>query len=89
MTGRGSGGPSRCLNALCPVGSAVFMGGISGGMPGGVTVKRVGQTGCRWDAIVAEWGSGGPSRTLFHLCPQKVMILAGRKPRELPRTAGA
>ncbi|MFT4843287.1 MAG: hypothetical protein ACI90M_003766, partial [Candidatus Azotimanducaceae bacterium] len=24
------------------VGSAVFMGGISGGMPGGVTVKRVG-----------------------------------------------
>ena len=27
-----------------------------------------GLTGCRWGGIVAEWGLGGPSRSLFHLC---------------------
>ena len=29
-------------------------------------------TGWRLGGIVAEWGSGGPSRCLFHLCARKL-----------------
>ena len=30
-------------------------------------------TGWRLGGIVAEWGSGGPSRCLFHLCSKLIM----------------
>jgi hypothetical protein len=38
---------------------------------------------------VAPCTNAGPNRTLLHLCPQKVMILAGRKPRLSSRNASA